>query len=203
MSLLFHCQDLRRIDKGVRHSPHSTAAIRKLVASRTMAKKTNERHHSIYQAIRNRSQRERRIALKCRDGLEPLLGIFWCFPRTWKLPILAISEPLSEVAEASGYRSTDAGHAEEWDALLRVLRRNSSCPSFRQMFDQLNAEQYDHWPRGRVTWSKWRPERRFLVLADKKLNRAACRRMILATFRLPPDETQWDFGDDHYSSNGK
>jgi len=93
---------------------------------------------------------------------QPAVGIFWLVN-----DVLAIDRTTLEDAEPYGDCLTHAaGHYErwqEWQALSDAQRASAGYP------DRIASTEYDQWPRGRIVHET--PQRRFVIYADRRLQR--------------------------------
>ena len=113
------------------------------------------------------------------------MGLFW-FIAEHRRPsrFASISRPFSTVSEVAGFKTVHEGHVDVWPTLQRLDRT-------------LVGYEYDHFPRGRVNWRK--EDDAWLLILDRKLNRAPFVAHIVLAWKLPRTQLQV-LTDSHYRS---
>jgi hypothetical protein len=122
------------------------------------------------------------------DPTAPCVGIFWQVS-----DVLLIDRSTLDEAEPYGDCITHAqGHYErwqEWQVLGSAELRTRGCPL------AIASTEYDEWPRGRIVYET--PQRRFILYADRRLQRPNMISAIKQAFGLSDVETLVK-SDSHY-----
>ncbi len=111
---------------------------------------------------------------------EGRVGIFWTMPRNGTRQLVTRMTGLPEAEPYGDFLTHPEGHAEVWEAWqalgpARLARLGLPAT--------IATHEYEEFPRGRVVFH--RPERRFIVYADRQLHGPAMTARIRAAFGLP------------------
>lgn len=127
----------------------------------------------------------------------PLVGIFWSINVAGRETALLLhAVPLGDAEEYGDFLNY-GGHYEYWDRLAQLgageLRRRGlpTAPAWSE---------YEEWPRGRVVFH--RPTQRFILYADRKLQKATVVNDIAKAFHLANGAFEVR-SDRHYVSSRK
>lgn len=114
------------------------------------------------------------------NAVMPSVGLVWGVPNPDGSYLLLFDTKELTRAETYGDCLTDArGHVEIWDAWQRLSSRELKAIGVPLL---VKAHPYDHWPRGRVVYQN--SETRFVILADRRLQRSAIIKQIKKAFCL-------------------
>jgi hypothetical protein len=116
------------------------------------------------------------------DALEPSVGILWVvsdLPRS--SPVLVTDRTTLAVAERYGeFLTHPAAHYHVWEAWRRL---GPAGLEQRTLPTTIAWHEYEHFPRGRIVYRM--PDRRFILYADRRLQKPATLDRIASAFALP------------------
>jgi hypothetical protein len=131
------------------------------------------------------------------QNLTPFIGIFWLIMERNGSPVLLADRCSVAAGEPYGDFLTYGGHYDHWSDLAALgaagLRRRGlpTAPAWSE---------YEEWPRGRVVHHV--PTGRFVVYADRQLQKPITIGMIVRHFKISADG--FDVRSDrHYASTRK
>jgi len=122
------------------------------------------------------------------EPAQPSVGIFWRVGDH----LLVERTPLAQAEPYGDCLTYSGGHYERWEVWQRLEAKQLRVDGFPS---QISCSEYDHWPRGRVVYE--RPGKRFVIYADRRLQRPELVAQLRAAFGLL-DTASMVLSDPHY-----
>jgi hypothetical protein len=123
-----------------------------------------------------------------------MVGPFWVVEADGQAALVSLAVPLERADPYGDMLTVDTGHLEHWSHLAHRgtgALREAGLPTAPVW------SEYEEWPRGRVLYD--RTARRFVVRADRQLQRPEFLRLIADRFRIEAVVVTM-LSDDHYRS---